>query len=171
MATLTTDKIDHMLRLGGVPPMKQWMDPTKAAWYSWELAHAGQGPRISMRLLCPIVPRRSDGEENVRITQMGFEILLVASAGHKLEKVITRLGHAPVDNYWVENVVSQIKRINAILAGAPRCPNCEAALYPERVKSTGRLFWSCVRFPACKGMRRMPVTKKGRSPKKLEELR
>jgi hypothetical protein len=131
--------------LEAAPPTRQWTNPAKAAWYAWRLPHAGQGPHLTLRLVCPL---KACNDERL-LRGRAFELVLIASAGCKTERVLCRLFEIQPLFGWEESIGKRLQQAIAIMSKAPRCPNCQAAMYPERVKSTSRLFWCCARFPNC----------------------
>lgn len=70
---------------------------------------------------------------------------------------------------WVQQLVVQAqgKTVNIPMPPSPPCPVCGGKM--RQRKSAKGAFWSCLRYPDCKGSQAVPGSGKGASPRKRKK--
>jgi len=144
-------------------------NPTKEKWFDWQLPHVEHGPHLAIRWYTSVVEKdglaRGCGKDAMRVG-------IVKSPTSKNERVIFALTRVHRTPGWQDRVKDRIKTAYLLVRDGPKCPACKARMTPKAARSKDRkkvlrLFWSCSRYPDCKGTRNGC---KGKDPKKLLDL-
>jgi hypothetical protein len=123
-------------------------------YFDWRLKPTNKGgPTLAIRLFSS-VPANAEAARDCG--EDAFRVCLVRSPGTpKAERILCVLPRVHRTQNWRDNLRTRLRLAWQLLT-AEKCPACGARMYPERRKKNNELFWSCSRFPSCKGARRGP---------------
>lgn len=121
-------------------------------YYDWALRPTKEGPVLAVRLYTSI-PANADearacGEDALRV------VIVRSPNTAKAERILFTLPRVHRTQGWRENLRERLRLAWCLITKGPVCPACGARCAPARKKATGELFWSCTRFPTCRGARR-----------------
>jgi hypothetical protein len=141
-------------------------NPTRERWYDWQLPPVDHGPQLAIRWYTSVVEQdgvaRDCGKDAMRVC-------VVKSPTSKNEKVIYASPRIHRTKGWQNRIKNRVALLFILVTRGDRCPACGARMTPKAARSRDRkkvlrLFWSCTRYPHCKG------TKRGTKGSSLEKM-
>jgi len=176
---ITIEGVEAALRrLVDTPPTRQWKNPYEPAWYEWDLGARNQGPRLAIRLLVPCISILDNEGSTVpdilvtaakAIATTPFRVIVVRAPGTKHEKALKQLFRVNRSGVWEKRICDRVVQAWKLLRAAPSCPACRAATYPNQIVASKKWFWSCCKWPGCRGSKRTEKID-GKYPTKIEQM-
>jgi len=130
-------------------PDRASLNPTQEKHYDWVIPQQ-QGPKLAVRWYTTVSEQQGAGKG---CGKDAFRVCIVRSPGSKAERVIYSLTRVHRTPGWQDRVRQRLILAWRLATRGPTCPACGARMVPRVAKQT-RLFWSCTRYPECRGSRR-----------------
>lgn len=134
-------------------------NPTREKYYDWDLRRSQpDGVHLAVRVYTSIVPQDGRGRD---VGRDAIRVCLVRDQRTKRERIVWshRRVHRTPD--WQTRVKDRMIDAWRLVRGkqAKCCPACGAPMVPRHRKNDkNKWFWSCVRFPLCKGIKGAKAT-------------
>lgn len=145
---ITENDIDALLSEMRRRPDRKNRNPADELAYDWILPSSNGGPMLAVRL-CTSLHRGEAQDAAIRVC-------IVKSPGApSSERMLATLKRIMRTPGWRARVTARLRLAWQLLKQAPTCPACGGRTVPIR-KKNNLLFWSCAKFPRCKGAKRGP---------------